>query len=259
MTLKEYEIQNSANMELVAEYQDIIRCLGKLIELANFSELKSVSSTRYSECHTKTVQLFLRSIIFYIHESYDCMTIGKFYAANMLLRATLENYFLLSAIDRYPDKQLAELWQFSSIYRKATQLHMRGSVTSLRINECAISLGLDPSTINEEKLKKQNGWLYPLLPKEINMYKLCEYLGEEYLDLYDNDYRPLCEFVHGESIYQKEGTFTFDISLFSMLVRMSVYLILVIRKWGNEDMRVEAQYDKLIVLLQRIDDQNNRI
>lgn len=242
--INNYKAQYAANMELTYEFQDVTRCLGKLIELAEQCDFKDTNEAS-NEFHTQTVHLFVRSIFAYIHEAHDCLKTGKFYATNMLLRTILKNYFLLTAIDQNPDIQLAEFWQLHSVLRMVDYLNLSATEKNIKLNEYALSLDLDPDYILWKKLDSPYGWLYPLLSGKLNLYALCETLGEEYLKLYNNDYRKLCEYAHGGSYFQKERTFTFDTSYTSMLVLITDYLMRIVRGWCDVDSRFEKQFLKL--------------
>lgn len=201
--INDYKTQYAANMELTYEFQDVTRCLGKLIELAEQCDFKDTNEVN-NEFHNQTVHLFVRSFFAYTHEAYDCLKTGKFYATNMLLRTIPENYFLLTAINQNPDIQLAEFWQLHSILRMVDNLNLNAAEKNIKISEYARSLELDPDYILWKKLDKPYGWLYPLLSGKLNLYVLCETLGDAYLKLYNSDYRKLCEYAHGGSYFQKE-------------------------------------------------------
>lgn len=155
MKINDYKIQYLTNMELVDNYKEVIRCLGKLIELAETYNLKG-ASVGNREHHTITIQIFVREIICYIHEAYDCMRDGRLRAANMLLRAVIENYFLLSAIDQNRDKYLAELWQINSILT-TKKLISENTEDLVAMKEIADLYGLDAETIKWDKLRRPYG------------------------------------------------------------------------------------------------------
>ena len=251
MKINYYKIQHVANMEMVDDYKDVIRCLGKLIELAEACNLKcALEGNR--ERHTITIQIFVREIICYIHEAYDCMRAGRLREANMLLRAAVENYFLLSAIDQNQDKYLAELWQIYSIMATMKLISKNREVMA-SVKGIAESYGMDVKNIKWGSLRKPNGWLYPVLPEKgnISIYELCKYLGPEYEEIYSKDYRMLSEFVHSNSYFQKEVTFAFYSSLVSILIRIAVAIMRVCEGWLEVDQKLEEQWDKFWWMMEK--------
>lgn len=202
------------------EYDKELKLLKQLIILVReYLEEKEHSSLLSYEgvCY-----LFADSIIGYAEMAYDNMVLGHIDAANMIIRAIIENMVCLNIIMEYEEKELWKYWLTQSMYKA---LIPEKKYNTLKKQEILKEF-YDNFNIEKEFLKKHPderdkrayiernyGWAYKVNNNKFSFNALCD-LKKEYRY---TDFGWASIYTHGTSIYTKLLKSVFEEQVYNMI------------------------------------------
>lgn len=222
--------KNLYNIEKLDNYNELINCLKEYIKISEKYILEK--ETLYSETYEGVCSLFATSIIEYAKEWYDNVIMGHFHSASMINRGIIENYVCFKLISEYRQEELWKYWLIHSFNHipyifgeKEMPLDIKGY-----FNFICDKINIDKEFL-DKYIHKNYGWAYKFT-KKFSFYNLCKLIDKR---IY-NDYRIVCEYVHGTNVLQKRTPFMFNVSLLSMFSMLVVYLDLFIVSYCVENL-----------------------
>ena len=163
-------------------------------------------------------------MIEYAKAAYDNMLLGHLKAANILNRTFIENYVCLKLIMKYKDENLWKYWMVHSCYN--TPRKYGADALPARIenhfSEMCLRLEIESDFLEKKIIERDYGWIWKI-GHNFNFRELCNNIDPR---IYE-DYRMMCEFTHGTSLFQKMNSFTMESSIINMLSIVYLYLYLL--------------------------------
>ena len=225
---KELLFYNCENMELVEGNRDILFLFRLYIE-----ELEKMKKEGYFtvEEYEGACNVWFGSLLELIKEAYNNLVIGNFYSYTMIGRTIIENYVCFYLIKKYKKEELWKKWYYNSLNQSVQKLkklapEYDGTKEACRqFEEICREQNIEDTEGRE--YARDYGWIESVLnvpkKKKISFKMLCENVDEE---IYE-DFSKLSESVHGVSIFEKIGKFTFEESFFHMASILEDYIFKV--------------------------------